>query len=71
LIRRLTKSKKKAAGSTEEVIPNISSTPNHIISKPWKESQIAHSWMVEHEEDPLFEVSRYIPSTSNICSPYF
>ena len=46
------------SGPADEEVSNLSSTPNHIISKPWKESKVARSWMVEQESDPLFDVSR-------------
>ena len=52
------KTRTNAPGPTDEAMPDISPTPGHIISKPWKESQVAHSWMVEQEADPLFSVSK-------------
>ena len=57
LVRRLTKTKKNISYPTDEVIPDLSSTPDYIISKPWKESKLARSWMIDNESDDLFTVS--------------
>ena len=49
--------KKRAPGATDEATPNPSPNADHVISKPWKESKNARSWMLEQEDDPLFNVS--------------
>ncbi|KAF9642726.1 hypothetical protein BDM02DRAFT_3105304, partial [Thelephora ganbajun] len=55
LIGRLTKTKKNIPGPVDEVVPDASSTPSYVTSKPWKESKIARNWMIEQESDPLFD----------------
>ena len=59
LIRRLKKTKKNVSYPTDEDMPDLSSTSGHIISKPWKESKVARSWMIDNESDPLFTVSTH------------
>jgi hypothetical protein len=56
------KPKKNATSTTDEPMPDLSMTESHIISKPWRESKIAHNWMLEETDDPLFNVSVYTPS---------
>jgi hypothetical protein len=48
--------KKNIPGPADEDVPNLSTTPDYIISKPWKESKIARNWMMDQESDPLFDV---------------
>jgi hypothetical protein len=51
---------------TDEDISNPSPTPDYVISKPWKESKIARSWMINQESDPFFDVSRHAFPFSSI-----
>jgi len=52
------KTTKNGPGIADEDVPNPSTAPDHVISKPWKESKVARSWMIDQESDPLFNVSR-------------
>ena len=56
------KTKKNTPDLTDEDVPNLSKTLDYVISKPWKESKIARSWMIDQESDPLFKVSRHTSS---------
>jgi hypothetical protein len=58
-------------GRADEELPKISLASSSIISKPWKENKVAHSWMIENEEDTLFDVRVHVFFMSSICSSQF
>ena len=63
LVRGLARTKN--ALPTDEMLPDISPNSSYVISKPWKESRVARSWMIEQEADPLFKVSGFVSSIQN------
>lgn len=65
------KTKKNTPGLADEDVPNLSTTTDYVISKPWKESKVARSWMIDQESDPLFNVSRPCTHSHHPTLPNF